>query len=155
MTAASFLQASTDFAGEAARLSAALQQREQDLQFTGTLPDATDALLLPVVCPARRIPEPHEQLQCSPAFTKWWESQTTRRCTDGFLMSLLFACAAEQKEAAEKRLAYLETQVLRGSQEVCPGRPLARSLHGIMTLPAECLAATITRLRPSRWQPAT
>ncbi|KAK9847039.1 hypothetical protein WJX84_002496 [Apatococcus fuscideae] len=50
--------ASTDFAGEAARLSAALQQREQDLRFT-----------------------------------------------------------AEQKEAAEKRLAYLETQVLRGSQE--------------------------------------
>lgn len=29
-------QASTDFAGEAARLSAALQQREQDLRFTGT-----------------------------------------------------------------------------------------------------------------------
>ena len=29
------LQATTDFAGEAARLSAALQQREQDLRFTG------------------------------------------------------------------------------------------------------------------------
>ena len=29
------VQASRDFAGEAARLSAALQQREQDLQYTG------------------------------------------------------------------------------------------------------------------------